>query len=330
MIRLEEWVDIMSLHRQGLGIKTIARRLNISRNAVRRAVRRGGPPVYERPSKPSKLDPFKDYLLQRLSDFPELSCEKLLAEIRNQGYTGGVTILKDFTRPYRTKRKEPVVRFETAPGEQAQVDWSHLGIHELGGQQKALYLFAMVLGYSRCLYAEVVTSMDVETLIACHKRAFTYFGGMTQHILYDNMKAVVIKRGENGDHRFNPTFLDFAGSLGFVPKLCRPYRAKTKGKIERSFGYIKDRFFVGETFAGLEDVNAKLLVWLETEANTRVHATTSEVPLARLRDENLLTIPTRLLVEKASLRPKKEKALFRFEAPVVEVRPLSVYEEVAR
>lgn len=330
MIRLEEWVDIVALHRQGHGIKTIARHLGISRNAVRRALRRGGPPVYERAPRPSKLDPFKDYLIQRLTDFPELSCERLLDEIRARGYTGGKSILKDFTFPYRRRRREPIVRFETAPGEQAQVDWSDLGAHLIDGRLTKLNLFAMVLGYSRCLYAEVVTRTDTDTLIACHRRAFAYFGGTTRTILYDNMKTVVTQRGPGGDHRFNPTFLDFAGCVGFAPKLCRPYRAKTKGKVERALGYIKDRFLVGQTFTGFDDLNTQLRIWLETEANTRVHATTGEVPFARLTKENLLTIPEHSAKPKVDTPlPRPGRPLFRFATPAVERRSLSVYEEVA-
>lgn len=331
MIRLEEWVDIISLHRQGLGIKTISRRLHISRNAVRRAIRKDGPPTYRRPVRPSKLDPFKDYLIQRLGDFPELSCERLIIEIKKQGYSGGISVLKDFTRPYRIRRKEPVVRFETPPGEQAQVDWSDLGIHLIDGKPVHLNLFAMVLSYSRCLYAEVVKVTDTDTLIACHKRAFSYFGGTTRTILYDNMKTVVLKRGENGDHRFNPAFLDFAGTVGFTPKLCRPYRAKTKGKVERIIGYVKDRFLVGRTFSGISDLNSRLLAWLETEANTRIHATTKDVPFVRLASEDLTAIPKRLLSQREDTAAlPTRKPLFHFESVEVEVRALSVYEEVAK
>ena len=122
VIRLEEWVDIVALHRQGFSIKAIARQLGISRNAVRRGLRRDGPPVrapQKRP--PSKLEPYKDYLLSRLAEFPELSTVALFEEIQAQGYTGGLTILRNFTRPYRVRRREPVVRFETPPGHQAQV-----------------------------------------------------------------------------------------------------------------------------------------------------------------------------------------------------------------
>jgi len=330
VIRLEEWVDIVALHRQGHGIRTIARHLGISRNAVRRALRRNGPPVYERKRRPSKLDPFKDYLIQRLTDFPELSSERLFEEIKVQGYTGGKTILKDFTLPYRRRRREPILRFETAPGEQAQVDWSDLGVHLIDGCPKKLYLFAMILGYSRCLFAEVVTKTDCDTLISCHRRAFAYFGGTTRTILYDNMKTVVLKRGGDGNHLFNPSFLDFAGYIGFSPKLCRPYRAKTKGKVERAFGYIKDRFLVGQTFTDLDDLNTRLRIWLETEANTRKHATTGEVPFARLSKENLMSVSDRSAkptIDSSTL--PQRRPLFVFASPSVEKRSLLVYEEVA-
>jgi transposase len=323
-------VEIIALHHQGLGIKAIARRLGISRNAVRRALRRNGPPQYRRETQPSKLDPFKDYLIQRLTDFPELSCERLLEEIKKQGYTGGKTILKDFTLPLRVKRREPVVRFETAPGEQAQVDWSHLGRHAIDGQEVKLYLFAMVLGFSRCTYAEVTKTMDIEALIACHRRAFSYFGGTTAHVLYDNMKTVVVQRQSGGNHKFNPAFLDFAGSVGFSPKLCRPYRAKTKGKVERIIGYVKDSFLIGRTFTGIDDMNAQLLQWLDQVANVRIHATTGEAPFVRLREENLLPVSRRLLMQKTAVPTKKPRPMFLFKAPEVERRCLSVYEEVAR
>lgn len=333
MIRLEEWVDIIYLHRQGMSIRTIAKKLKTSRNTVRNAIRRGKPPSYGRPERPSKLDPFKDYLVQRLADFPQLSCERLLLEIRGKGYPGGMSILKDFTKPYRVKKKEPVVRFETEPGEQAQADWSDLGTHLIGGNPVELYLFVMILGFSRCLYAVVATRTNVEALISCHKKAFAYFGGVTGSILYDNMKTVVIERGLNGDHRFNPVFLDFAGTIGFLPRLCRPYRAKTKGKVERVIGYVKGRFLTGRTFTSIDDLNSRLLVWLDSEANTRIHATTGETPFFRLAREGLLPVPQRLLKEREILPAPHgpgKKPRFCFEEPAVEVRPLSVYEEAMR
>jgi transposase len=327
VIGLEEWVDVVALHRQGLSIKAISRELGISRNAVRRALKREGPPRYVRPSKPSKLDPFKDYLKDRLDDFPELSAAALFEEIQAQGYEGGLSILKDFTRPYRIRRREPVVRFETPPGKQAQCDWGNLGRHELGGRMVSLYLFTMVLGFSRALYAEVVTSCDLESFLACHVRAFQAFGGMPEEILYDNQKVVVLGRTKEGA-RFHPEFLAFCGHFGFRPRLCRPYRAKTKGKVERSIGYLKDRFFCGRTFTGLEDLNTQLAHWLEKTANQREHGTTGERPAERLKRERLLPIAAARPWPAPRPQPRASRPLFRVAAPEVEVRSLAVYEEL--
>lgn len=322
-------MDIVSLHRQGLSIKAIARQLGVGRNTVRRALHREGPPAYRRPASPGKLDPFKDYLLARLTEFPELSAAALLDEIRAQGYAGGISILKDFTRPYRRRRREPVVRFETPPGRQAQVDWAELGRHELDGQMVALHLFVMVLGFSRALYAEAVTAEDLPTFLACHARAFAFFGGMPAEILYDNAKVVVLERTSAGP-RYNPGLLDFAGRYGFAPRLCRPYRARTKGKVERSIGYLRDRFFCGRRFSGLEDLNAQLLAWLDGVANRRVHATTNERPIDRLAREALTpyALAPPWPAEQLSA-PAPTRLALRRPAPAVEARPLAVYEAFA-
>ena len=330
MISMEEWVDIVALHRQGLSIKAISRELGVGRNTVRRALRREGPPAYRRVAAPGKLDPFKDYLLARLSEFPELSAAALLDEIRAQGYEGGVSILKDFTRPYRRRRREPVVRFETPPGRQAQVDWAELGRHELRGEELALHLFVMVLGFSRALYAEAVTDEELATFLACHARAFAFFGGMPAEVLYDNAKVVVLSRSASGV-RFNPGLLDFAGRYGFAPRLCRPYRARTKGKVERSIGYLRDRFFCGRRFTSLEDLNAQLLAWLDGVANRRCHATTGERPIDRLAREALTPYalaPPWPAQPQAAAEPLLCAATPA--APAVAVRPLAVYEQVAR
>jgi transposase len=316
-------VDIVSLHRQGFSIRAISARLGIARNTVRAALRREGPPVRAPRALPSKLDPYKDYLLARLADYPELSAAALLDEIRALGYEGGASILKEFTYPYRQRRKEPVVRFETPPGRQAQADWSGLGRHLLGDAARTPQLFVMVLGFSRTLYAEAVWRADLPTFLACHARAFAYFGGVPAEVLYDNAKMVVLERTADGP-RYNPGLLDFAGRYGFAPRLCRPYRARTKGKVERSIGYLKDRFFVGRTFTGLEDLNCQLLGWLDAVANRREHATTGERPCERLAREQLSPLP---VVPWATELRREERAAHRLAAaPQVAARPLAVYE----
>lgn len=276
---------------------------------------------------PSKLEPFKDYLVTRLAEFPELSVEALFEEIRSLGYEGGRTILKEFTLPYRIRRKEPVVRFETPPGQQAQVDWAHLGTHVLAGRPTPLYLFVMILSFSRALHAEVTTSMDLSTFLECHLHAFQSFGGMPREILYDNARTVVIRRSSSGPV-FHPGLLDLAGRYGFAPRVCRPYRAKTKGKVERSIRYLKDRFFCGRTFTDIPDLNHQLEAWIQAVANQREHKTTGEKPAERLLREGLLPL------ERVKPRPitpplrRADRPLFCFAPVAVQVRSLSAYEEV--
>ena len=331
MIRLEEWVDIVSRRAAGQSIKGIARELGVSRNTVRATLRRQGPPHYERRPCPSKLDPHRDYLIARLAEFPELSAKQLLAEIRARGYAGGISILKDFTRPYRVPRKGPVVRFETPPGEQAQCDFGELGMHAVRGVRTRVYLFVMVLGFSRYMYVEATADARSATFLACHARAFASFGGMPREVLYDNAKICALEHSRTVV-TFNEALLDFAGRFAFRPRLCRPARPQTKGKVERMIGYVKDAGLVGRTFTDLPDMNAQLMAWLEAEANVREHATTGERPVDRLALEGLTPFaaakPWRPVAALPPARPRG--AGFRFEAaPEVAVRPLSVYEEAA-
>jgi transposase len=332
LLRLEEWVDIVSRHNAGEPIRAIARELGISRNTVRATLRREGPPQYRRPPAPSKLDPYKDYLRLRLTEFPELSAKRLYAEICALGYSGGISILKDFTRPHRVPRREPVLRFETPPGRQAQCDFGELGRHEVCGVPTKLYLFVMVLGFSRFMYVEAVTDCRSATFLACHARAFAAFGGVPAEVLYDNAKICAVEHSRTVV-TFNEALLEFAGRYGFAPRLCRPYRAKTKGKVERMIGYVKDACLVGRTFTDLADMNAQIAAWLAGEAHVREHATTGERPLDRLERENLAPLtPIRPRTAPALEPPRRpRRPAFRFEElPTVAVRPLAVYEEACR
>ena len=224
------------------------------------------------------------------------------------------------------------MRFETPPGQQAQCDFGELGRHEIRGRLTDVHLFVMVLGFSRFMYAEATADERSETFLACHARAFAYFGGMPREVLYDNAKVAALEHSRTVV-TFNEALLDFAGRFAFRPRLCRPARPQTKGKVERMIGYVKDSGLTGRTFTDLPDMNAQLLAWLETEANVREHATTGERPTDRLALEGLTPYaaakPWRPVAALPPARPRG--AAFRFaEAPVVDVRPLSVYEEAAR
>jgi transposase len=232
MIGVEMAMEIRVLAKHGMGVREIAREVGMSRNTVRRYLRDEEAVRYkERPRRSAKLDPHKAYIAARLAAAaPEtIQANVLLEEIRARGYAGGYTMVKAHVALLRARAApEPVVRFETAPGQQMQVDWAV--IRRRGSKAGArLSVFVATLGWSRAAYVEFVTDERVETLIACHERAFLAFGGVPREVLYDNVRTVVTQRDAygQGKHRFHTGFADFAGHCGFRPRLCRPYRAQS-------------------------------------------------------------------------------------------------------
>jgi transposase len=174
----------------------------------------------------------------------------LLRELRERGYTGGYTMLKALVASLKPKETAaPIVRFETEPGEQMQVDWA---VIRRGGNR--LSVFVAALGWSRASYVEFVSDERVETLIEAHKNAFLAFGGMPREVLYDNIRTVVLQRHGygRGQHRFHPGFLDFARHCGLRTRLCAPYRAQTKGKVERFIRYLRESFWVPRAVSDLQ------------------------------------------------------------------------------
>jgi transposase len=294
MLNLEDWMEIRILHRQGLGIRDIARRLKVSRNTVRKALRAEASPRYRRRvRRASKLDPYQDYLRARMAAAkPDwLPATVLHREIVERGYRGGISLLRAWLRPLKaTAAAEPVVRFETAPGEQLQMDW----IVFRRGRDR-LSAFVATLGYSRASYVEFVSDERLETLLSCHEHAFAAFGGVPRRVLYDNMKTVVLARDyyAEGQHRFQAGLWDFAHHYGFIPKLCRPYRAKTKGKVERFNHYLRHSFYnplasrlkQGGLVLDAATANVEVRRWLGEVANRRVHATTGRIPAEVLVQE---------------------------------------------
>lgn len=288
MLTQEEWMNIQLLKKEGHSIREIARMTGRSRNTVRRILRQKAPQGFQTPDKPSKLDAFKDYLRQRYEQCG-LSAVRLAEEIRPMGYGGSVIILRRYLktlRPDRLLRQKVTVRFETPPGYQGQADWGYCGKFADGsGKLVPIYVFVMVMGYSRMTFVHFTTSMKVEELILCHQKAFEFFGGWPQTILYDNMKQVRIDQ-----KTWNRLFLDFANHHGFTPKTHRPYRARTKGKVERMVDYVKDNFLNGRSFARLDDLNAQARHWLEHTANIRVHGTTGQKPAELFVQEKLTVL----------------------------------------
>lgn len=279
---------IKELHDKGLSISAIAAQTGNDRKTIRKVL--AGPLVpAPQPRRPKrrKIDPYIPYLQQRIAD-GVLNARKLCQELQAQGYPGGETQVRTFIQPYRTARQMPAtVRFETAPGEQAQVDWGHFGLIEHQGRQRKLYAFVMTLGWSRTSYLEFTVATDAAWWLRCHLHAFTYFGGIPRTVLHDNLKTAVLDRDADGTIHWHARYLDFAHYYGFSPRACQPYRAQTKGKVENGIKYVRGNFWPGLRFRDLADLNHQARAWLDGTANVRCHGTTGEAPLTRLPLEQL-------------------------------------------
>lgn len=291
MVNVEEWMDIQAMHRRGISISDIARRTGRSRKTIRKYLKEPQklPEYTKRAKRKSRLDSYKDYLLLRMRE-GVFNCQKLFDEVKKRSYTGGITILRDWVKPFREEeRRVAEIRFETEPGRQAQADWASFGYIFHQGSWHPLSGFVMKLGFSRTHFITFTTSQDLEHLLEAHVQAFEFFGGVPDEILYDNPKTIVVWR-KGREVKFHPRFLEFCAHYGFIPKTCWPRRAKTKGKVERGIGYVKGNFWPGISFESLEDLNEKALCWCKDIANKKISSETGEAPEERLKRENLKPI----------------------------------------
>lgn len=293
MLRVETRYMINDMYRKGISISEIARQTGHDRKTVRKAINGELQLERKKPQEPRarKIDPYTDYLQRRMAE-GVYNTRKLYREIQQQGYPGGLTQVILYVQPFRPPRQEKAtVRFETEPGQQAQVDWGSCGYIDVDERRKTLYCFVMTLGWSRMMYVEFTTEGDTGSFIRCHQHAFEYWGGVPREVLHDNLKSAVIDRDADGTIHFNARYLDFALAMGFTPRPHQPYRAQTKGKVENGVRYVKGNFWNGLHFIDVDDINLQARVWLDTVANPRIHGTTGETPFSRLPKEHLQQLP---------------------------------------
>ena len=278
---------------EGWQIETVARRFGVHHSVVRRALR--DEPESDRPKPPSRLEPFKPYIIQRLSELPELTAVRLLAELRERGFPLGLTQLRRYVAQVRAPRpRRAYLHVEVEPGEQAQVDWGSFGSLRVGTTRRPLAAFVMVLSWSRSLFVDFALDQRMETFLLFHRRALESFGGVPKRVVYDNLKSVVLHRVGN-TIQFNPRFLTLAGHYLFEP-LAAPVRyPEFKGRVENAIKYVRHSFFYGRSFASLAEIRAQAAHWQDEVANQRLHGTTRERPAERL------------LVERARLRSLPER-----------------------
>jgi transposase len=273
MIDTEVFMDILAFHRQGHSMRWIAEKLGIHRNTVKKYITLKKRWKYRKQKRrQSILSPYhpiiRDWLKQ--DDF---RATRIFEKLKEHGYTGGYDTERYFVRQVKEEKAQlAYIRFETEPGRQAQMDWADFKILNPDGSSFFVYLFILLLGFSRTMFACFVQRCSLQAFMDSHIAAFHYFGGIPAEILYDNMRHVVIT-SKTGQRHFNPEIVDFATHYGFAPETCPPYSPWVKGKVERPIDYIRERFWRGYRFESLEKANADLRRWLDREANQRVHGT---------------------------------------------------------
>jgi len=337
----ERLVLLRHLLDEGLTKAAIADRLGVSRRVIYYWLETGQldrdvttplPPRVRRTG-PPKLAPYAAIIQARLESYPELSAVRLFEECRAAGYLGGLSQLQCYVRQMRPRPPiEPVIRFETAPGVQAQVDFAEVRLP--WGKRYALLV---VLGYSRLLWLAFYPRQTMQTVITGLEAAFTAFGGVPRECLFDQMRAVIVDdaRSDGGKLLENPEFLRFAAHWGFRIRACRPYRAQTKGKVERPINYVRGNLLYGREFLGDADLAAQTEQWLTGTANQRLHGTTHEAPQLRFeRDERATLLPlARRPYQSLLLPPERlvaQQAPRREQPPhiTVERRALRTYTEL--
>lgn len=339
MIPWERRVILKHYLDQGVPITALAAQFGISRRTIHYWISSGQLTrdleaeevrYKARPPKPCKLDPFKPLIHARLEAFPALTGVRLFQEVKAAGYAGGITRLRDYVTRIRPRPvEEPGVRFETEPGQQAQVDFARFQF-----PWGVRYALLVVLGYSRLLWLGFSERQDMRALIGGLEAAFHGFGGVPRELLFDQMRSVISRdlRLAGGRLVENAEFLRFARHWGFTPRACRPYRAKTKGKVERPIRYLRESFVHGRDFLGDADLEEQAQRWLEETANVRLHRTTGERPTERFLQEKAALLPLAerpyhsLVLPAPAPEPKSLRPLPRIQ---VERRPLKTYAQIA-
>jgi len=285
MIDYELYCKIKDCHeRQGLTIAQIARAVGVHSDTVAKWVRRPQYQARQPAPRSSRLDPFKARIVRLLEAHP-YSAQQIFQRLREEGFDGGLSIVKDYVRRVRPVRREAFLKLSFAPGEAAQLDWGEYGSIGVGSTRRRLSFFVMVLCYSRLLYVEFTVSQTMEYFLAAHEHAFAAFHGCPARLMIDNLKSAVLKRVVGEAPVFNPRYLDFARHWGFDIAPCNVGKGNEKGRVENGVGYVKKNFLNGLDLLDFSAVNPAAQLWLETVANVRIHGETHRRPVDLFAEE---------------------------------------------
>lgn len=279
-------VNIVLLSKQGLSGRQIAKRLGISRETVRKYLHDPDSALRGRKARqrPGKLDPYRETIQAWLDEDPGYKATWIYDRLVALGYAGSYDVVKRAVGAMKEERTRiAYLRFETEPGNQAQVDFGDFQVDLPHGSSQKYYLFSMILGYSRRIYSELVRRCDLVTFLDCHIRAFEFFGGVPREILYDRMRNAYLGKLA-GRKRFNTSLVGLAIHYGFKPEVAPAYAAWVKGKVERPYSFIREGFWRGYGFTTLQAANRDLQTWLSVKEK-RIHGTTYEQVCVRFERE---------------------------------------------
>lgn len=295
MISYEQYCQIQDCHRnQHLTLAQIARELHLHPATVSKWLARDKFAQRKPSPRPSKLGPFKGQIVRWLQTHP-YSTAQIFLRLREGGYSGGISIVKDFVRQVRPPRSPAYLTLAFAPGECAQVDWGQFGSVPVGNTTRRLSFFVMVLCYSRMLYVQFTLSETMEHFLAAHANAFEFFGAVPSRCMVDNLRSAVLRRAVGETPVFNPRYKDFADHYGFAIVPCGVGQAHEKGRVENAVGYVKKNFLAGLQVSDFSQLNPAVRQWLDTVANVRIHGTTKRKPVELFAAEraSLKPLPSR-------------------------------------
>ena len=309
VIDMTRWTKVKLMHKKGIPIKRIARELNISRNTVKKIIRDEEEPRYKRRYYPSKVEKYKPLIKTwYLEAEYQYIGTRIHEELLKLGYTGSINPIYRYLGTLKDERNsissKATVRIETPPGEQAQFDWSEYNMM-IGDKLRKVYCFSLILAYSRMKAIVFSLSCDGDAIYESIQELFSELGGVTYEILIDNPKALV-ESNENGkETKYNLNALRLAAHLGVDLNACAPYRARTKGKVEKPFIYIEEHFVKGNSFKNMSELNHAAKTFIEGWCNKK-HSTIQRTPYAVHKEElsSLLPLPRKKFMTKTMDRRK--------------------------
>ena len=292
MIEKQTIFEIHRLNNMGLSKREIKRRLAVDRKTISLYLSDPDRRMNRKKRKPRKLDPYRDFIKELVNEYPKIKAPVVIRLIQQKGFDGEITMVRAYLRELRRTSvyKEPFIRFESEPGDQMQVDWGHFNTLEYGASKRKLYALAVIESHSRMLHVTFTHSQKQDVLHQGLLNAFIYLGGTPKELLVDNMMTAVTER-MGSIIRFNDRFLDFMMKFNINPIACNIRAPHEKGKIESGIKYLRNNFFPARDFTSLEDLRIQVNEWLDTVANVRVHKTTGQRPVERLRKDRLSKLP---------------------------------------